>query len=97
LLALFFDPEDGGYMFPPKRQLTFNGLHGIISQKIELFVTNVVRTSNLTRLLIAPTIQFRVVESLLRNQFERVWKEVVVAKSEITHHSEFHWSCFGRP
>jgi hypothetical protein len=36
LLGLFFDPEDGGDV-SPKRKLTFNGLHGVISQKIELF------------------------------------------------------------
>jgi hypothetical protein len=33
---------------PPKRRLTFNGLHGIISQKIVLFITTAVRTSNPT-------------------------------------------------
>jgi hypothetical protein len=32
-LDLFFDPEDGGDV-PPKRPLTFNGLHGVISHKI---------------------------------------------------------------
>jgi hypothetical protein len=32
LLGLFFDPEDGGV--PPKSRLTFNGLYGVISQKI---------------------------------------------------------------
>jgi hypothetical protein len=36
LLGLFFDPEDGSYV-PPKRRLTFNRLHYVISQKIELF------------------------------------------------------------
>jgi hypothetical protein len=30
--AYFFDPEDGGD--PPKRRLTLNGLHGVISQKM---------------------------------------------------------------
>jgi hypothetical protein len=35
LLGLFFDPEDAR----PKHQLTFNGLHFDISQKIELFNT----------------------------------------------------------
>jgi hypothetical protein len=34
----------------PKVQLTFNGLHGVISQKIELFITTAVRTSNPTYL-----------------------------------------------
>jgi hypothetical protein len=30
------------------KQLTFNGLHGVTSQKIELFITTAVRTSYLT-------------------------------------------------
>jgi hypothetical protein len=30
--------------FPPKRRLNFSGLHGIISKKIELFITTGVRT-----------------------------------------------------
>jgi hypothetical protein len=38
LPGLFFDPEDGYDMFFPKRRLTFNGLHGVISNKIELFM-----------------------------------------------------------
>jgi hypothetical protein len=33
---------------PPNRQLTFNGLHGLVSQKIEPFITTAVRTSNPT-------------------------------------------------
>jgi hypothetical protein len=37
LPGLFFDPEDAGDYVPPKHQLTFNRLHGVISQKIELF------------------------------------------------------------
>jgi hypothetical protein len=31
---------------PPKRLLTFNWLHGVIHQKIVLFITTAVRTSN---------------------------------------------------
>jgi hypothetical protein len=46
-LGLIFGPEDGGHMFFPKR-LTFNGLHGVISQKIILFLTTAVRISNPT-------------------------------------------------
>jgi hypothetical protein len=34
-LGLFLDPEDGGDILL-KRQLIFNGLHKVISQKIEL-------------------------------------------------------------
>jgi hypothetical protein len=37
LLGLFFNPEDGGDMFFRNVGLTFNGLHGLISQKIKLF------------------------------------------------------------
>jgi hypothetical protein len=33
---------------PPKRWLAFNGLHSVISQKIELFITTALRTSNST-------------------------------------------------
>jgi hypothetical protein len=33
---------------PPKRRLTFTGLHGVISQKTELFITAAARTSNPT-------------------------------------------------
>jgi hypothetical protein len=36
--AELFYPEDAGHMFHPKRMLTFNGLHGVISQKPKLFV-----------------------------------------------------------
>jgi hypothetical protein len=48
LLGLYFDPEDEGDMFPAKCLLTFNGLHGVISQKIELFITTAVGPSNPT-------------------------------------------------
>jgi hypothetical protein len=34
---------------PPNRRLTFNGLHGVISQKIVLFITTAVRTSDPTK------------------------------------------------
>jgi hypothetical protein len=43
LLGLFLDAEDRGDM---RFRLTFNGLHGVISQKIKLFITTAVRTSN---------------------------------------------------
>jgi hypothetical protein len=47
-LGLFFDLEDGSDKFLTKRQLTFNGLHGVISLKTRLFITAAVRTSNPT-------------------------------------------------
>jgi hypothetical protein len=49
LFALFFDPDDADDMFPPERRLTFNGLHGVISQKIEAFITTALRISNPTK------------------------------------------------
>jgi hypothetical protein len=33
---------------PPRSRLIFNGLHGVISQKTEFFITTAVRTSNTT-------------------------------------------------
>jgi hypothetical protein len=38
LLGLLFNPEDRGNIFLPKRRLTFNGIHGILSQELKLFV-----------------------------------------------------------
>jgi hypothetical protein len=49
LLGLFFDPEDGWQYVPLKRWLTFNRLQGVITQKIVLFITTTVRTSNPTQ------------------------------------------------
>jgi hypothetical protein len=46
-LGLFFHPEDGGDMFL-RNVGYFNGIHGVISQKIVLFITTAVRTSNQT-------------------------------------------------
>jgi hypothetical protein len=43
MLGSFFDPGDTRDV-PPKRLFTFNGLYGVISQKIELFITTAVRT-----------------------------------------------------
>jgi hypothetical protein len=37
LLGLFFDPKDGGDIFPRDVTLAFNGLHGVKTQIIELF------------------------------------------------------------
>jgi hypothetical protein len=46
LLGLFFDPEDGGDMF--LLNVCFTGLHGVISQKMILFMTIAVKPSNPT-------------------------------------------------
>jgi hypothetical protein len=35
---------------PPKRRLTFNGIHGIVAQEIVMFIATAVRTSNPTTL-----------------------------------------------
>jgi hypothetical protein len=34
------------YLLGYKAMLTFNGLHEVVSQKLELFITTAVRTSN---------------------------------------------------
>jgi hypothetical protein len=44
--SLFFRSQRWRRYVPPKRRLTLNGLHGVISQKIVLFTTTAVRTSN---------------------------------------------------
>jgi hypothetical protein len=44
---------------PPKHRLTFNGLHGVISQKIELFIITAMKTSNPTYLYIIRMIILR--------------------------------------
>jgi hypothetical protein len=51
LLSLFFRPWRWRRHVPPKRQLTLNGQHGVISQKVVLFITTAVRTSNPTQFM----------------------------------------------
>jgi hypothetical protein len=48
VLSLFFDRED----VPPKCRLTLIGLHGVISHKIELFITTTVKISNPTKSIV---------------------------------------------
>jgi hypothetical protein len=48
LLGLFFGREDGGDMVFRNVGLTFNGLHGVVFKKPELFVTTAVGTSHTT-------------------------------------------------
>jgi hypothetical protein len=52
LLGLHFNPEDGGdIILPPKHQLTFNGLNGLMTQKTELFIFHGnFKTPNMTTL-----------------------------------------------
>jgi hypothetical protein len=45
-LGLFFRPWRWRRCTPSKRRFTFNGLHGIVSHKIVLFINTAVRTSN---------------------------------------------------
>jgi hypothetical protein len=49
LLKLFLRHWRWRRYVPPKRQLELNGLHGVISQKMILFITTTVKTSNSTR------------------------------------------------
>jgi hypothetical protein len=48
LLGLFFVSWRWRRYVPPKRHLTFNGLHGVMSEETEIFITTAVRTSNPT-------------------------------------------------
>jgi hypothetical protein len=48
LAWIIFRPWRWGRHIPPKHRLTFNGLNGAKSQKIEHFITTAVRTWNLT-------------------------------------------------
>jgi hypothetical protein len=48
LLKLFLWPWRGRRYVPPKRRLQLNRLHGVISQKMVLFITTAVKTSNPT-------------------------------------------------
>jgi hypothetical protein len=56
LAWLFLDTDDGGDI-PPKRGLTFSMLHGVISQKIRLFITIAVTSSNLISVHLAQITQ----------------------------------------
>jgi hypothetical protein len=46
LLGLFFWPWRWRRHVPLKRRLAFNGLHCVVPQTTELFITTAVRTSN---------------------------------------------------
>jgi hypothetical protein len=48
LLVLFFDTEYREDYFLLKRRMIFNGLHNVIYQKMEFFITTAVRTLNST-------------------------------------------------
>jgi hypothetical protein len=50
LAQLIIRPWRWKQYVPPKRRLTLNGLHGVISQKMVRFITTAVRTSNPTSL-----------------------------------------------
>jgi hypothetical protein len=48
LLGLLFDPGKWKRDVPPKPRLAYTGLHGVISQKAQIFLAAAVRTSNST-------------------------------------------------
>jgi hypothetical protein len=48
LFGLYFDPEDGGDIFAPKHLLISNGLHGVVTKRIKIFITIAVITPYLT-------------------------------------------------
>jgi hypothetical protein len=48
--SVFFDPEDGGDIFLRNVSWVFNGLHCVVSGKIEIFITTSVKTSSPTQI-----------------------------------------------
>jgi hypothetical protein len=56
-LSLLFWPWKWRRYVPPKRRLTFKGLHSVISQNMVLFITTAMRTSNSTLNLVDDTQQ----------------------------------------
>jgi hypothetical protein len=48
LLGKFLDPETGGDRLFRNAGYIFNGIHGVIFHKTEVFITTAVKTSNLT-------------------------------------------------
>jgi hypothetical protein len=59
---------------PPKRRWTINRLHGVITQKVELFITTAVRTSKLNLLHLIKLIR-TFLQYILMNMFDiaSVW------------------------
>jgi hypothetical protein len=56
---VFSDPEDGGDMFLHNVGLKLYGLHSVISQKMILFITTGVKTSNPTNVHLYTTLKLR--------------------------------------
>jgi hypothetical protein len=72
-------------MSPPKHRLTFNGLHGFISQKIEIFITTAIITSNPTYLGPGYLVSFLVRHlSSWRMPSSRMWRCVVLVWTDVS-------------
>jgi hypothetical protein len=67
---------------PPKRQLTFNRLHGVISQKAELFITIAVRTSNPTKVYVPSNMHIQLVKGKFK-EVEKAAKSLVIKDCNI--------------
>jgi hypothetical protein len=65
LLQRILRPSRRKRNVPTKRQLTFNGLHGIMPQKTELFLTTALRTINLTHRYRQKKLQAPAIETFL--------------------------------
>jgi hypothetical protein len=74
---------------PPKRRLKLNGLQGITSQKMILFITTTVKTSNptyhnisLLNIFLTVSMRYRTSEygkMVMNGEWIRIWKKVVMA------------------
>jgi hypothetical protein len=67
---------------PPKRRLTLNKLHGVMSQNMILFITNAVKTSNPTRLC---TLVFFILHICLKKKLPEDDSVVLLSLLYYTH------------
>jgi hypothetical protein len=82
LTRLILRPWKMKVYVPPKRRSTFNRLHGVISQKIILFITTAVRTSN-------PTV-FPYGKA---TQYIRWFEKLLIKKTRLLHTLPFLLRC----
>jgi hypothetical protein len=85
----FFDLED----VPPKRGLTFNGLHGVISEKIVLFkiLTNSLTNYLINSIELSPSWESPVAE-LLRNFKKFYWTRRFITVFTGVRHWSVSWA-----
>jgi hypothetical protein len=97
LARLIFRPWRWWRYVPPKRRLTFNGLHGVISQKIVLFITPLWEPQilqNKNRLLSACVINLCFKMSRWYQASVILTKWLLVQSVPVSHSCKFRWNAF---